>query len=777
MSVFSAEGGSSFSLLYYSPSFSVSSPILRVAVPVPLRRLFDYLPPVALEEGAAQSLQPGLRLAVPFGQRRLVGVLVEVAEGSSVPRERLRRVLSVLDDKPLVPLDLVELCTWVADYYQYAPGETLAAALPSRLRVLRRETRPILTCQLTAAGTKVDPKTLQTKAPRQAALLAMLQTRGMLSVTELRSAGFESGARKGLTDKGLAEAVQKPPSSLKEESGSFVGNVRAFAGAAAEGAGMTGAAVKLRPEQRAAVTEVVRALGSFQPFLLYGITGSGKTEVYLELIAEVLARGLQALVLVPEISLTPQTAARFAERFDVPIALLHSGLSERERLAAWLAAGRGEARIVIGTRSAVFTPLAAPGLLVVDEEHDISYKQQDGLRYSARDLAVMRARRHQVPVVLGSATPGLESLHNVERRRYRELRLLQRAGSSALPAYRLLDIRGARLQGGLSEILLDAVDTELKAGSQVLLFLNRRGYAPALICRDCGWTAGCPNCDVYLVFHSKPPELCCHHCELRQSLPAVCSRCRSKHLDPTGYGTQRAEQILREQFPSVPVHRIDRDAAKQGHALLETFSEIRQGDPCILVGTQMLAKGHHFPQITLSAVLDADSGLFSPDFRAPERLAQLLVQVAGRAGRSTKPGVVWIQTRSPKHPFFSSLIEEGYPAFAQNLLAERRQRRLPPFLRMALVRAEAEQLKTAEQWLTSVRSLLAGADAAGVQVTGPTAAPLTRRAGRCRALLAIYSPRLNSLHTLLRDLCLQLEHMRLPRGLRWSVDIDPQEIL
>lgn len=756
-------------------SFFMSSPILRVAVPVPLRRLFDYLPPAALEEGAAQVFQPGLRLEVPFGKRRLVGVLVEVAERASVPRERLRRTLSVLDDKPLIPPDLVDLCVWVADYYQHAPGEVLAAALPPGLRLLRRKARLLTVCQLSAAGAQADPEALQ-RAPRQAALLAMLQAQGPLPVTQLRSAGFGASIRKGLTDKGLAE-ITETPTPLEEKDRPFTGNVQAFARGAAEKADMAIAPITLRTEQRAAVNEVLQALNSFQAFLLYGITGSGKTEVYLELIAEVLARGRQALVLVPEIGLTPQAAVRFAERFDVPIAILHSGLSEKQRLAAWLAAQRGEARIVIGTRSAVFTPLAAPGLLVVDEEHDASYKQQDGLRYSARDLAVVRARRHRIPVVLGSATPSLESLHNVERKRYRELCLLQRAGSSAPPVQRLLDMRGSRLRGGLSEILLDAIGMELGAGGQVLLFLNRRGYAPTLGCRDCGWMAGCPNCDAHLVLHSNPPRLHCHHCDFQRQVQVACPRCRSVHLDPTGHGTQRAEQVLREQFPDVPVHRIDRDAAKQGRALPKIFSEIQQGNPCILVGTQMLAKGHHFPQITLAAVLDADSGLFSPDFRAPERLAQLLVQVTGRAGRWHKPGVVWIQTRSPKHPFFSNLIEKGYRAFARSLLAERKQRQLPPACRMALLRVEAEHLETAMRCLASVRRQLEKAGTKRVLVTGPAAAPLVRRAGRCRALLAFYSPQLGPLHTLLHDLCLRLESARLPQGLRWSVDIDPQEIL
>ena len=755
----------------------MNSPVLRIAVPVPLRRLFDYLPPAALGNEQAQMLQPGLRLEVPFGRRRLVGILVEVAQRSAVPQKQLRHALSVLDAQPLTPPDLVELCTWAAAYYQHGPGETLATALPVRLRRPPKPARPVFVCRLTAAGAQAEPALLQTRAPRQAALLGLLQTRKALSVAELTAAGFTGALRKGLTDKGLAEIVPQPRPSEQLTGAPFAGNVRAFAQEAMKGADTENRAVTLRPEQQAAVSAIAAALGRFQPFLLDGVTSSGKTEVYLELIAQVLAQGRQALVLVPEIGLTPQTAARFAQRFDVPIALLHSGIEEKERLAAWLAAGRGEARIVIGTRSAVFTPLAAPGLLVVDEEHDTSYKQQDGLRYSARDLAVVRARRHRVPVVLGSATPSLESLHNAERGRYQVLRLHQRSGSSAPPTHHLLDLRGAELRGGISEILLDAIGAELTAGSQVLLFLNRRGYAPALICRDCGWTADCSDCDARMVFHSRPSRLCCHHCDASQPPPAACPRCRSAYLDPTGYGTQRAEQVLRGQFPAVPVHRIDRDAVSRGGSLPKILEEIQRGRPCILVGTQMLAKGHHFPEVTLSAVLDGDSGLFSPDFRAPERLAQLLVQVAGRAGRWRKPSAIWVQTRSPEHPFFRRLFEQGYAAFAQELLAERRQRSLPPLCRMALLRAEAQRLETAEHWLVSVRSWLEKTAATGVQLMGPVAAPLPRRAGRCRALLALYSSRLGPLRDLLHNFCLKTEGQALPRGLRWSVDMDPQEIL
>ncbi len=669
-------------------------PILRIAVAVPLRRLFDYLPPA--DAAPQMSWHPGLRLAVPFGMRRLPGVLVETLSASEVPKQRLKRAHAVLDTEPVLPPDILELCRRCAEYYQYAPGEVLHTALPALLRRLPGKT-----------------------------------------------------ARSGLG--APLEPLAPPP-----EPG-------------------TDAPLVLRPEQRRAVREVRGAFGSFTPFLLSGVTGSGKTEVYLRLVEESVKMGRQALVLTPEIGLTPQLLGPFQRRLGKPVAVLHSGLSDRQRLQNWRAAGSGEARVLIGTRSAVFAPLAAPGLFIVDEEHDRSYKQQDRLRYSARDLAVMRAQQCGTPVVLGSATPSLESLHNVHGGRYRQLQLQERSGVVA--EHRLVDIRGLEMQGGICTPLLDALDTELEAGNQALIFINRRGYAPVLQCRDCGRTVECPHCDARLVVHARPRRLSCHHCDAETALPAECPGCGSPHLLPSGYGTQRSEQFLQQRFPGVPVYRVDRDSVARGRNFPGLLEKIHSGAPCILVGTQMLTKGHHFPDLTLAAILDADSGLLSADFRAAERFGQMLVQVGGRAGRWRKPGTVWIQSRFPEHPLFELLFSNGYEAFVDALLAERRQRMLPPFCYMALLRAEGEEAPAVERWLKLQRRALEQGAPPGMQLIGPLTASPAKRAGRHRLFLSIYAERRPRLQALLTRLCERLERSRAPRGLRWSLDVDPQEPL
>lgn len=460
----------------------------------------------------------------------------------------------------------------------------------------------------------------------------------------------------------------------------------------------------LNPEQRAAFEAVRASHGGFHCFLLAGVTGSGKTEVYLQLIRETLAAGRQALVLIPEINLGPQTLARFERRFNARIALLHSALTDRERLDAWLAARDGEADIVIGTRSALFTPLKRPGLIIVDEEHDASYKQQDGLRYHARDLALVRARLENVPILLGSATPALESLHNAQAGRYGLLRLTQRAGGAHPPKFIRLDVKSMPLDAGLSRPLQQAIGDTLAAGQQVLVFLNRRGFAPTLLCHDCGWISQCPRCDARMTVHQGSGELRCHHCDHRQRPPMNCPQCGKLDLRPLGAGTERAEERLRILFPNHPVLRIDRDSTSRKHAMRDLFATINSGEPCILVGTQMLAKGHHFPRVTLVAILDADGGLFSADFRASERMAQQIVQVAGRAGRAEEPGRVLIQTHLADHPLLVQLTEDGYFAFAEQALSERRAAGLPPFAHLALLRAEAHKPGQAEAFLDSACS-------------------------------------------------------------------------
>ena len=538
----------------------------------------------------------------------------------------------------------------------------------------------------------------------------------------------------------------------------------------------------LNSEQASACTLINNAHGRYQCFLLDGVTGSGKTEVYLQAIAHTRAQGKQALVLVPEISLTPQTLSRFRERFREPIAVLHSGLTARQRLNAWLEAASGTAGIILGTRSAVFTPMAAPGLIVVDEEHDGSFKQQDGFRYSARDLAVMRASSESIPVVLGSATPSLESLYNADNGRYMRLRLQQRAGTAVLPEFRLVDTQAGDLEQGFSRTLLTSMQTHLSAGKQVLVFINRRGFAPVLQCRDCGWTAECRYCDARLTLHKSPPHLCCHHCERRQPVIHNCPSCGGKAMQAVGLGTERSEAFLQRCFPQTRVIRVDRDATRRKDELDRLLNEVQTGEPCILVGTQMLAKGHHFPNVTLVAVLDADSGLFSADFRGQEFMAQLLMQVAGRAGRAETRGEVLIQTRHAAHLSLQTLIHQGYHALAEHLLQERRQTDMPPVTYMATLRAEAVNADTPVLFLQQARNLIEQYCAqhlahGRILLNGPLPAPMEKRANRFRQQLHLRAWHRQDLQQTLSAVCHQLEQLPAQRQVRWSVDVDPQDMI
>ncbi len=530
----------------------------------------------------------------------------------------------------------------------------------------------------------------------------------------------------------------------------------------------------LNAAQAGAVAVVAEAQG-FRAFLLQGVTGSGKTEVYLRLIEQVAARGAQTLVLAPEIGLTPQLVARFERRLKAPIALMHSGLTERERVNNWRAARAG-APVVLGTRSAVFAPLKNPGLIILDEEHDASFKQQDGFRYHARDVAIVRAQRADIPVLLGSATPSLESLHNARRGRYRLLSLPQRACGAAHPALRLVDVRGQALQGGLSAPLLEAVGEHLRRGEQVLLFLNRRGYAPLLMCHACGWSAQCERCDARLVLYlDRARALHCQHCGAQRARPEHCAACRSTELRVLGYGTERVEQTLRERFPAAEVLRIDRDSTRRKGALQDLLTRAQRGRAQILIGTQMLAKGHHLPNVTLAGILNADQGLFGADFRAAERMAQLIVQVAGRAGRADKPGRVLIQTHHPAHPLLTALIRDGYAAFAEAALAERAQAQLPPYSSLALLRAEAVKPGAPLEFLHAASA--AAQAPAGVRLLGPVSAPMARRAGRHRAQLLVQTARRADLQRFLDAWMPRLEAMKAARKVRWSLDVDPVEML
>ena len=707
---------------------------VQVAVPRPLRQVFDYAP------SDAGIPERGTRVRVPFGNASVVGVVVGKGASSA---HSLRAVEEVLDEAPLLPPDLVALAEWVAGYYHHPIGEVFAAMLP----VAAKRGRQPPHFGETIWRALDDEEDALRRAPKQRETFLRLQGLGEVLDADLAGADIDRSYLRALLEKGLVRREATTPRySVRED--------HRIAPTAA---------------QTAATEAIVASLGTATTHLLDGVTGSGKTEVYLRVIAEVLERGQQALVLVPEIALTPQTTARFRERFGAA-ATLHSAVSDVRRFDIWTKCAQGVHRVLIGTRSAVFAPFADLGAIIVDEEHDASFKQQEGLRYSARDVAVKRAGLLSIPVVLGSATPSLETFENTRRRRYRYARLPERAGGAAMPAYRVLDVRGVRLDQGFSTPLRDAIARHLAAGGQVLVFVNRRGYAPVLLCATCGWRAQCPHCDAKFVYHLAGRQLRCHHCGARRDVPQACPDCHDTALIPLGAGTQRTEEALAEHHPHVPLHRIDRDTVRSASRLDAGLATMREGGPAILVGTQMLAKGHHFPNVTLVAVLGADSGFLSADFRAPERTAQLIVQVAGRAGRAERPGEVWIQTFDPNNPNLRALIAAGYRGFAKNERALRAAAQLPPFAALALVRAQSAKATNAQALLKQAAEVLATPE---VDVLGPAPAPIARRADLHRSQLLVIAERRGRLHDALR----RLEDADLKAaGVRWSIDVDPLDL-
>lgn len=734
------------------PSPNIPVRIFRVALPLPVFSLFDYL---AIDD---QAVSLGVRLEVPFGKNTKIAVLIEIAETSSVATEKLKPILRILDDQPLLSATDMALLHWVARYYHHPLGMVISTALPTGLRQGKSTTLAHTSVYaLTEIGKAFDASQLK-RAPQQKNLLEHFQARAT-ALPEAELSALPSNWRaavKGLISKDLVMTSTTPEMALQasHHHGGLACNA----------------------DQQAAIAAVTGSFGGFRTFLLDGVTGSGKTEVYMQIIAIALERGLQVLVLVPEITLTPQLEARFRQRFSVNIAVSHSKLTDTQRQIAWLQTQQGRAAILLGTRSALFTPFQNLGLIILDEEHDTSFKQQEGLRFSARDVAVVRGKQLDIPVVLGSATPALESLHNAENGRYQHLRLLKRAGVAVQPRLQLLDIRNQRLQEGLSEPLLAAMRETLAKREQVLLFLNRRGFAPTLICHSCAWVARCRRCDANLVIHRHEQRLRCHHCGSEQALPQHCPTCKTGELTALGLGTERVGQLLSKLFPDQTIVRLDRDST-QCKGTLETYLEqINAGDVDIILGTQMLAKGHHFANVTLVAILDVDSGLFSIDFHAAEKLAQLLVQVSGRAGRAEKPGKVVMQTRRPDHPLLLALINSGYHNFAQTALAERQEAGLPPYSHQVLMRVQAASEDAPLTFLNAVLELLQQHPQANIQILGPVAAPMAKRAGLYRYQLLLQSQHRQALHRLLDKLIPQMEAMKGKQKVRWSLDVDPVDL-
>jgi primosomal protein N' (replication factor Y) len=658
---------------------------LQIAVPVPLRQYFDYLPP---ELGEWRHLKRGMRVRVSFHHRELVGIFMGFSTNPSVPFEKLKPAIEVLDTEVLIEDEMMQLCLWAADYYHYPAGEVLVHALPVFLR-------------------------------------------------------------KGKPLKDVKEICGDDTVSAKE--------------------------LILNAAQETAISSIHASMHQFQVFLLNGVTGSGKTEVYLQAMILSIQQNKQVLVMVPEIGLTPQTIQRFKERFAVPVIALHSGLTEKQRFQAWSQIRLGSTAIIIGTRSAIFSPFKNLGLIIVDEEHDVSYKQQDMFRYHARDLAIMRAHFNNIPIVLGSATPALETLYKAEQGKFQHLSLPMRAGNAMLPEYSIIDIRNKPLEEGLSQTLLDEIKQHLTSGNQVMLFLNRRGFAPTLLCHSCGWMVNCKRCDMRMTYHQHAKRLYCHHCDTKKYLPKVCEACSCTELVPVGLGTERLELALEKYFPNVPIARLDRDSTQKKGSIEALLDGIQSGHYRILIGTQMLAKGHHFPDVTLVGIVDADGGFFSSDFRAIERMGQLLMQVSGRAGRMEKPGKVMIQTHHPGHPLLHQLFKESYAKFAVSLLEERASALLPPYTYFALFRAEAYNLQHATEFLQQVKNLISPSGK-NLQVLGPIPAPMPRRAGRYRAQLLVQAKLRPQLQNYLRSLVPDIDQISMKHRIRWSLDVDPMEM-
>ena len=731
--------------------------VYQVAVPSPLRKVFDYL-----SKRDGQFIQPGSRVLVPFRNQTIVGFIVSSSNNSSIASEKLKFIDKILDDEPTLSEEVLSILKWSARYYQHPIGQVLAAAVPKKIREPNPLTTPIKVWR-TSEMTSEKKWSLVKNASKQKALLNFLQKKD-LSKKDIQKAGFSDGVIKGLEKKGLIFQATKSLTTARPFAPIVENNPRSLI---------------LNKEQESALISINKVQNKFQCFVLNGVTGSGKTEVYMQAMQKHLSQGRQCLVLVPEIGLTPQTLNRFSKRFECPICTLHSGLSASERLNAWNIARKGQAGILIGTRSAIFTPFRNLGIIIVDEEHDNSFKQQDGFRYSARDLAILRAKEKTIPVLLGSATPSLETLQNVCAKKYKQLPLTKPAGNAGASTKIVIDTSKQKLIGGLSQQLLSKIEQHLDARKQVLIFINRRGFAPTLSCQNCGWVAECINCSAQKTVHINPPSIRCHHCGHASKVPQNCPSCGVSQFETLGVGTQQLEAILRDRFKLTPVYRIDRDTTRNKNQFEEIIDKITPGESCLMIGTQMIAKGHHFPNITLVAILNADTGLFSPDFRGQEHMAQTLTQVSGRAGRATETGEVVIQSRHASHTTLQNLINRSYSEFAESMLAERKTSGMPPYSRLALLKANAKSLNTAINFLAKGDVLVRDINrkyAEKVISIGPIPAPLEKKGGNFRAHLILKGEKKATLQRLLSELVLKLDEIKASRQLTWGLDVDPVDL-
>ena len=717
--------------------------IAHIALPVPLYQLYDYR--------LTQPAEVGMRVKVPFGKRDAIGVIVSIDQQTDVPIECLKDISEIIDNEPLFTPAVWQLLNWAVSYYHFPIGEVIFHAMPVLLRQGKQASKAeIKQWQLTELGKNCDLKSLS-RSYKQQLLLTSLKN------NTFSENDFSANIFHQLEKKQLIKQVSVTPDTVEWQS-HFSTNPTS---------------IRLNEEQAKAIASVNQQNQQFNVFLLEGITGSGKTEVYLNILSDILSAGKQALILVPEIGLTPQTIKRFKQRFNAPIDILHSGLTDKQRFEVWLRSRSGENAIVVGTRSALFTPFKHLGMIIIDEEHDNSYKQQEGWRYHARDLAIIRAKIENIPIILGSATPSLETLNNAQNQKYQLLQLTQRAGDASLAQQSILDIRGLVLCAGLSQPLIDQIKKHLSNNNQVMLFLNRRGFSPSIICHDCGWIAECPRCDMPYTYHQKQNKLICHYCDTPRALPHQCPKCGSTHLIPIGFGTEQLEKELEILFPNIKISRIDRDTVSKKGALDNYLKEIQQGGAHILVGTQILAKGHHFPDVTLVGIVDVDGALFSSDFRATERFAQIYTQVSGRAGREAKTGEVILQTYHPDHPLLNVLLSKGYQEFAKFTLQERRQTHLPPFSYQVMIRAADRNNHHAPNFLQQIHDWLKSLDDHRLWQLGPMPSNQPKKAGYYRWQLLLQHTHRQQLQQILDQLIISIDKWSETSKVRWSIDVDP----
>ena len=720
--------------------------VVKVSISNTLQADFDYF------SNEDDAILIGTRVLVPFRNSQRLGIISAIGKAQA-NTDKIKTIETVLDDEPIISQEILRLCQWVSQYYQAPLGEVLALAMPKKLR--QGEKAELIRPDYFKLSHDLETtlNNLSNKALKQRELVNKL-SQTPLTQKQITALGYSNHQIKTLEKNSLITRFKRkntPPPCKKVNEDKLA----------------------LNQEQAVAFDAIIQGLNHYSCFLLQGVTGSGKTEIYLQVIDKVLSKDKQVLFLVPEIGLTPQLVQRFKRRFNDTIVTLHSKLNDTERLQNWLLAREGIAKIIIGTRSAVFTQMPHLGLCIIDEEHDASLKQMESVHFSARETAMMRCHFNDIPIILGSATPSLESLYNAKQGKYKLLTLKQKAMNKHRTFYKLIDCRNKPLYHGITDELLSHIDRHLQLGNQVLVFLNRRGYSPVLMCHQCGYIKDCHKCDAHMTLHTIDNSMQCHHCGILKKVPKQCENCQSRELLPIGVGTQRVFDYLMSRFNHYKVLRIDKDETRKKYSLEEKLSEIESGNANLIIGTQMLAKGHHFPKLTLVAIIDIDSSLYSHDFRSLERMGQLVTQVSGRAGRASQPGEIIIQTHQPDNNELNLLLQKGYEYLANELLIQRQQTEFPPYSHLSLIRARAKTQKRVYHFLTNAKSLLQNQD---IVILGPALAPLEKKGGYYRMQLLIKSKSRNILSQAMTKLRAQLHRQKITNGIIWSIDIDPQDM-